>query len=147
MSNPHHHTDVVLIGAGPVGLFAVFQCGMLGLSCHVIDSLDVIGGQCSALYPEKPIYDIPAYPSILATDLVERLAEQAAPFAPVYHLGQAATALTPLEQPPGGLTRVVQADLAAVLPVLRASAPVHDIDGTGEIAAVKARIFAALALG
>jgi len=54
-------TDVAVIGAGPVGLFAVFECGMVGLSCHVIDSLEGIGGQCTALYPEKPIYDIPAY--------------------------------------------------------------------------------------
>ena len=88
--------DAVIIGAGPVGLFAVFQCGMLGLSCHVIDSLDVIGGQCSALYPEKPIYDIPAYPQIVASELIDRLAEQAAPFAPVYHLGQQAQQLEPL---------------------------------------------------
>lgn len=81
-------TDVAIIGAGPVGLFAVFQCGMLGLSCAVIDSLAEIGGQCSALYPEKPIYDIPGYPSIAAGHLIERLEEQAAPFAPAYHLGQ-----------------------------------------------------------
>jgi len=87
-------TDVVVIGAGPVGLFAVFELGMLKLRCHVIDSLDRPGGQCAALYPEKPIYDIPAYPRILAGELVERLLAQAAPFEPVYHLGQQATALT-----------------------------------------------------
>ena len=81
-------TDVAIIGAGPVGLFAVFQCGMAGLQAHVIDSLDQIGGQCTALYPEKPIYDIPAEPSILAGDLIEQLEAQAAPFGPVYHLGQ-----------------------------------------------------------
>ena len=80
--------DVAIIGAGPVGLFAIFQCGMLGLKCHVIDSLEEIGGQCSALYPEKPIYDIPAYPEIMAQDLVNRLEEQAAPFKPDYHLDQ-----------------------------------------------------------
>jgi thioredoxin reductase (NADPH) len=84
-----HRTDVAIIGAGPVGLFAVFECGMLKMRCHVIDALDMQGGQCAALYPEKPIYDIPGYPRIGAAELVDRLAEQAAPFAPVYHLGQA----------------------------------------------------------
>jgi thioredoxin reductase (NADPH) len=79
---------VVIIGAGPVGLFAIFECGMLGLKCHVVDALDVLGGQCSALYPEKPIYDVPGFPKIQAGELIERLREQAAPFAPVFHLGQ-----------------------------------------------------------
>jgi len=88
-----HSTDIAIIGAGPVGLFAVFEAGMLGLRCHVIDALDALGGQCAALYPEKPIYDIPAYPEIGAQSLVERLAEQAAPFAPVYHLGEQVVAL------------------------------------------------------
>ncbi len=83
-----HETDVAIIGAGPVGLFAVFECGMLKMRCHVLDALDMHGGQCAALYPEKPIYDIPGYPRIGAAELVDRLAEQAAPFAPVYHLGQ-----------------------------------------------------------
>lgn len=86
--------DVAIIGAGPVGLFAVFECGMLGLSCHVIDSLSDIGGQCSALYPEKPIFDIPGYPSVLAGELVHRLEEQAAPFEPLYHLGQQVVAIS-----------------------------------------------------
>jgi thioredoxin reductase (NADPH) len=85
------HTDVAVIGAGPVGLFAVFECGMLDMKCHVFDALDVPGGQCAALYPEKPIYDIPGYPRIDAVLLVERLTEQAAPFAPAYHLGHAVT--------------------------------------------------------
>ncbi|CAA7619240.1 Ferredoxin--NADP reductase [Candidatus Terasakiella magnetica] len=80
-----HETDALVVGAGPVGLFTVFQCGMVKIRCHVVDALEAVGGQCSALYPEKPIYDIPGHPSILAADLVERLAEQAAPFAPVYH--------------------------------------------------------------
>ncbi|MBS0271937.1 MAG: NAD(P)/FAD-dependent oxidoreductase [Proteobacteria bacterium] len=81
-------TDVAIIGAGPVGLFAIFECGMMRLKCHVIDSLDMVGGQCQALYPEKPIYDIPGFPKILAADLIENLKNQAAPFEPVYHLGQ-----------------------------------------------------------
>jgi len=81
-------TDIVIIGAGPVGLFAVFEAGMLKMRAHVVDALDIIGGQCAALYPEKPIYDIPGYPSILAADLIGKLEEQVAPFAPTYHLGQ-----------------------------------------------------------
>jgi thioredoxin reductase (NADPH) len=86
-------TDVAVIGAGPVGLFAIFECGMVGLRCHVIDALAAAGGQCTALYPEKPIYDVPGYPRILAHDLVENLLQQAAPFQPVYHLGQRVSAL------------------------------------------------------
>ena len=88
-------TDVVIVGAGPVGLFAVFECGMLGIKCHVVDALEAIGGQCSALYPEKPIYDIPGYPRIDAAALVERLAAQAAPFHPTYHLNQRVERLAP----------------------------------------------------
>jgi thioredoxin reductase (NADPH) len=90
---PFQH-DIAIIGAGPVGLFAVFQAGMLGLNCIVLDALAEPGGQCSALYPEKPIYDIPGHPRIAAQELVDRLHEQAAPFKPVYRLGQAVTALT-----------------------------------------------------
>jgi thioredoxin reductase (NADPH) len=93
MEGSLHRTDVAIIGAGPVGLFAVFECGMLEMRCHVFDALDVAGGQCAALYPEKPIYDIPGYPRIDAGMLVERLVEQAAPFAPTYHLGHAVTGL------------------------------------------------------
>jgi thioredoxin reductase (NADPH) len=88
-----HQTDVAIIGAGPVGLFAVFECGMLDMRCHVFDALDMAGGQCAALYPEKPIYDIPGYPRIDAALLIDRLFEQAAPFAPTYHLGHAVTGL------------------------------------------------------
>lgn len=91
MTSDPSRADVAIIGAGPVGLFAIFECGMLGMSCHVFDALEAVGGQCSALYPEKPIYDIPGYPRILAADLVERLVEQAAPFKPVFHLGRQVT--------------------------------------------------------
>jgi len=90
----HHSTDIIIIGAGPVGLFTIFQAGMLKLRCHVIDTLEFAGGQCKALYPEKPIYDIPGHPHILAQDLIERLEQQATPFKPVYHLGQRAMTLT-----------------------------------------------------
>lgn len=83
-----YQTDVAIIGAGPVGLFAIFQCGMLGLKAHVIDALDSVGGQCRALYPEKPIYDIPAYPQILAGSLIDNLEEQVKPFEPTFHLDQ-----------------------------------------------------------
>lgn len=81
-------TDVAIIGAGPVGLFAVFQCGMLRMRSVVIDALDSIGGQCVALYPEKPIYDIPAHPAIDGAALIHQLEAQAAPFKPVYLLGR-----------------------------------------------------------
>jgi thioredoxin reductase (NADPH) len=74
-------TDVAIIGAGPVGLFAVFECGMLKLSAVLVDALGEVGGQCAALYPEKPIYDIPAHPAIEAADLITRLEAQIAPFA------------------------------------------------------------------
>ncbi len=81
-------TDLVIIGAGPAGLFSVFEAGMLKIKCHVIDTLEHIGGQCTALYPEKPIYDIPAHPKILASELIDKLEEQAKPFDPIYHLNQ-----------------------------------------------------------
>lgn len=90
-------TDVAIIGAGPVGLFAVFECGMMKMGCHVIDALSEVGGQCTALYPEKPIYDIPAHPEILAGDLIKNLEKQCAPFSPTYHLGQNVVALHPTD--------------------------------------------------
>ncbi len=89
-----HKTDIAIIGAGPVGLFTVFQAGMLGMKTIVIDSLDSIGGQCTALYPEKPIYDIPAYPQINGNDLIEKLQQQAAPFHPAYLLNQRVESLS-----------------------------------------------------
>ena len=91
-----HETDVIIIGAGPAGLFAAFQCGMLKLRAHVVDVLNAVGGQCQALYPEKYIYDIPAQPKIMAQDLIHQLQLQAAPFEPVYHLGQQVVSLTRL---------------------------------------------------
>ncbi|MGF1623268.1 MAG: NAD(P)/FAD-dependent oxidoreductase [Alphaproteobacteria bacterium] len=86
-------TDVVIVGAGPVGLFAVFELGMLKMRAHLVDALDMAGGQCAALYPEKPIYDIPGFPRIEAQQLIENLQAQITPFAPQYHLGEQVTAL------------------------------------------------------
>ena len=83
-------TDILIIGAGPCGLFTVFEAGLLKLRCHLIDALPQPGGQCAEIYPKKPIYDIPAYPSILAGELVDRLMEQAEPFLPGFTLGERA---------------------------------------------------------
>ncbi|MFW5833188.1 MAG: NAD(P)/FAD-dependent oxidoreductase [Pseudomonadota bacterium] len=80
-------TDVLVVGAGPVGIFAVFELGLLGLKAVVVDSLTKPGGQCAELYPEKPIYDIPGIPVVTGQELTERLMEQAAPFEPIYRLG------------------------------------------------------------
>lgn len=86
-------TDIIIIGAGPVGLFTIFEAGLLKLKCHLIDSLPQAGGQCSEIYPKKPIYDIPGFPSILAGELVDNLMEQAAPFKPGFTLGEAAVSI------------------------------------------------------
>jgi len=107
MTNGHHHqTDIVIVGAGPVGLFTVFECGMVRLSCHVVDVLDDAGGQCTALYPEKPIYDIPGFPKVDAAELIVRLKAQAAPFKPVYHLGEQVQSLEALT---GGFWKLITA--------------------------------------
>jgi len=81
-------TDVVIVGAGPCGLFQVFELGLLGIKAHIVDSLQHPGGQCTELYPDKPIYDIPALPVCGAQELVDRLMQQIKPFAPRFHLGQ-----------------------------------------------------------
>ena len=93
----NYTTDVVIIGAGPVGLFAVFELGLLDLKCHLIDILDKPGGQCAELYPEKPIYDIPAWPIITGQELTDRLLEQIKPFSPVFHFGQMVQELKKLD--------------------------------------------------
>lgn len=90
-------TDILIIGAGPVGLFTVFEAGLLKMRCHIIDVLGQPGGQLTEIYPKKPIYDIPGYPSILAGDLVDRLMEQIAPFKPGFTLGERAEILEQLE--------------------------------------------------
>ncbi len=81
-------TDIAIIGAGPVGLFAVFEAGLLKMRCHLIDYLPQVGGQLSEIYPKKPIYDIPGYPSVLAQELIDNLKEQIAPFHPSFTLGE-----------------------------------------------------------
>jgi thioredoxin reductase (NADPH) len=96
-------TDMVIIGAGPVGLFAVFEAGLLGLRCHLVDNLDKIGGQCAELYPEKPIYDIPAIPACTGQELVDSLMRQIRPFEPGFHLKQQAEKL---ERLPDGRWRL-----------------------------------------
>lgn len=81
-------TDALIIGAGPVGLFAVFELGLLDIKCHLVDILDKPGGQCAELYPEKPIYDIPGFPVVTGQELVDNLMEQIRPFGPVFHLNR-----------------------------------------------------------
>ena len=87
-------TDIVVIGAGPTGLFTVFEAGLLGMRCHLVDSLTKPGGQCAEIYPNKPIYDIPAYPEIMAGELIDKLLEQIKPFSPGYTLGETAEKLS-----------------------------------------------------
>ena len=88
-------TEVVIVGAGPCGLFQVFELGLLGMRAHVLDSLKTPGGQCTELYPDKPIYDIPALPVCGAQELVDRLMQQIKPFEPVFHLGEEVLEVTP----------------------------------------------------
>jgi len=92
-----HETDVIIVGAGPVGLFAVFELGLADMRCHLVDILDKPGGQCAELYPEKPIYDIPGFPVISGQELTDQLMAQIAPFDPVFHMSQMAIALDKTE--------------------------------------------------
>jgi thioredoxin reductase (NADPH) len=92
-------TDVVIIGAGPVGLFAVFELGLLDIKAHLIDILPKIGGQCAELYPEKPIYDIPGFPVITGQGIVDNLMKQIEPFHPTFHLGEMVESLQTLGTP------------------------------------------------
>jgi len=93
----NYETDVIIIGAGPVGLFAVFELGLLDMKAHLVDILDKPGGQCAELYPEKPIYDIPAFPVITGQELTDNLMAQIEPFNPTFHLNQMATRLRKLD--------------------------------------------------
>jgi len=90
-------TDILIIGAGPVGLFTVFEAGLLKLKCHLVDALPQPGGQLTEIYPKKPIYDIPGYPSVLAGELIDNLMEQIAPFKPGFTLGERAEKIEHLE--------------------------------------------------
>ena len=104
-------TDVLLVGAGPVALFAVFQLGLYGLKCTLVDSLDRAGGQCAVLYPDKPIYDVPGFPRIDGLDLTARLLEQIAPFSPTFRFGSTVAGFA---QQPGGRFQVALKDGAAL---------------------------------
>ncbi len=92
-------TDCLIIGAGPVGLFAVFELGLLDIKCHLVDILGKPGGQCSELYPEKPIYDIPGFPMVTGQGLVDNLMAQIAPFGPTFHYGEMVSELQVLGTP------------------------------------------------
>lgn len=111
-------TDILIIGAGPCGLFTVFEAGLLKMRCHLIDSLPQAGGQCSEIYPKKPIYDIPGFPSILAGDLVSNLLEQIAPFEPRFTFGERAETVERLDGGHFRLTTnkgtVIQAPVIAI---------------------------------
>ncbi len=116
MTNQAIETDVIIIGAGPVGLFAVFELGLLGLKAHLVDILDKPGGQCAELYPEKPIYDIPAIPVCSGQQLTDALLEQIRPFDPVYHFGQMVEQLS--KEPDGRWRVVTDMEQALIAPVV-----------------------------
>ena len=99
-------TDVVVVGGGPVGLFQVFELGLLEMKCHVVDSLRNVGGQCMELYPQKPIYDIPAVPVYSSAELTENLLKQNHPFKPVYHLGESSQRLRSRKTVPSTWKRI-----------------------------------------
>lgn len=143
-----HTTDVIIIGAGPVGLFAVFELGLLDMKAHLVDILDRPGGQCTELYPEKPIYDIPAYPEIGGQELTDRLMEQIKPFEPRFHFSQMAEKVEKLEDGTWQLTTDIGTVLQAPVIVIAAgggsfmpkkpSIPnIEDYEGTSVFYAVR----------
>ena len=111
-----YETDVIIVGAGPTGLFAVFELGLLDLKCHLVDVLDRPGGQCAELYPEKPIYDVPALPVVSGQGLTDALLEQIKPFHPVFHLNQMAEGLQRL--PDGKFKLITELGTSITAPVL-----------------------------
>lgn len=115
-----HITDVIIIGAGPVGLFAVFELGLLDMKAHLVDILDKPGGQCAELYPEKPIYDIPGFPVITGQELTDNLMSQIAPFHPTFHLQQMAEGLKKLENGNWELTTDIGTVIEAPVVVIAA---------------------------
>src|ERR1700704_594466 len=120
MTSAPIETDVAIIGAGPIGLFAVFELGLLDLKCHLIDILDRAGGQCTELYPEKPIYDIPGLPIVTGQELVNRLLEQIKPFDPQFHFNEMATSLEKLADGRWKLTTDAGTQLIAPVVVVAA---------------------------
>src|SRR5436189_5894830 len=92
-------TDVLIIGAGPCGLFAVFELGLLDMKAHLVDILDKIGGQCAELYPEKPIYDIPGIPYVTGQGITDALLEQIKPFSPAFHLNEMVETIEKIGEP------------------------------------------------
>jgi thioredoxin reductase (NADPH) len=119
MSTPIE-TDVIIVGAGPIGLFAVFELGLLDLKAHLVDILDRPGGQCTELYPEKPIYDIPGLPIVTGQELTEKLLEQIKPFNAQYHFGEMASALEKLADGKWKLTTDAGTELVAPVVVIAA---------------------------
>ncbi|MGE3867267.1 MAG: NAD(P)/FAD-dependent oxidoreductase, partial [Hyphomonadaceae bacterium] len=115
-----HETDVIIIGAGPVGLFAVFELGLLDLKAHVVDVLDRPGGQCAELYPEKPIYDIPGLPIVTGQELTDRLLEQVRPFGPQFHFGEMVEKLDRLEGGKFKITTELGTEITAAVLVIAA---------------------------
>jgi thioredoxin reductase (NADPH) len=115
-------TDMIIIGAGPVGLFTVFEAGLLNMSCHLVDNLDKIGGQCAELYPDKPIYDIPAVPFCTGQELTDLLMKQIEPFNPVFHLNQQADAVERTDDGKWRLTTSIGTVLEAPAVVIAAGA-------------------------
>jgi thioredoxin reductase (NADPH) len=141
-------TDAVIVGAGPAGLFSVFELGINDIKCHLVDILDRPGGQCAELYPEKPIYDIPAVPICTGAELTERLLKQIEPFHPVFHLGQMAESLTKLQDGKWRLTTDAGTVIDARLVIIAAGGgsftpkrpPIKDIEtfeGTSVFYAVR----------
>ncbi|MDA5195105.1 NAD(P)/FAD-dependent oxidoreductase [Govanella unica] len=122
MSEDVLSTDAIIIGAGPVGLFAVFELGLLGLKCHLVDNLDRPGGQCTQLYPEKPIFDIPSRPRCTGQELTDDLVLQAQPFEPVYHFKQQAETLRRLDDGRWLVTCFGGLEIAAPIVVIAAGA-------------------------
>ena len=113
-------TDILIIGAGPVGLFTVFEAGLLQMHCHLVDTLPQIGGQLAEIYPKKPIYDIPGYPSVMAGELVDNLMQQIEPFNPTFTLGE--TAMTIERQPDETFIVTTDADTKIQAPVIAIAA-------------------------
>ena len=116
-------TDVVIVGAGPVGLFQVFELGLLGIKAHLIDALPVAGGQCIELYPDKPIYDIPALPVVTGKELTDNLLQQIAPFHPEFHLDQEVSVVEKIDESHFRVVTSKGTEFKARVPTLRETSP------------------------